>query len=386
MSNKRDEFIKNLSEGVKLTEEQSKAFYERNSEGKLSPQMDELILGYKNYICDLGGGFLNIAELYNDCLKIAEDNEILSDVKLKARIKDFSSSNSNSNKKMLDDVFGMELVTATEFEKEILMLFNHLIFDIQNDKKYNKETGYIAYHCTGDINQKKHDDLKNEIMRIITEAKTFEYKRTRHNDMKPSEPKPIIHVFQVLPNELSKPKTLNEISKVLGKMIDVINQNTKPKEEIPIIEFHFLTTEVEHEAIRGRASHANYKSVNTGLIKEYFEKGYLIRGINTPYKLERKGNELKLQNFDETIIENWPFMKADIVRSRNNGVNSENQEKTATADVLTAYQYPFLRKYLDDEIIYQEELKDKMWEMLKTYMKLYNIDMNQKTKLDEIFK
>ena len=117
---RREKFISELTKGVKLDEKQRQAFYQKNENGSLNPEIGEIIDGYRDYIFDLGGSFLDITELYNKCLKIAKSSELIGDVKLKARIKDFSSSCTNTNTKMLDDVFGVELVTATEFEKEIL--------------------------------------------------------------------------------------------------------------------------------------------------------------------------------------------------------------------------------------------------------------------------
>lgn len=378
-NSRREKFISELTKGVKLDEKQRQAFYQKNENGSLNPEIGEIIDGYRDYIFDLGGSFLDITELYNKCLKIAKSSELIGDVKLKARIKDFSSSCTNTNTKMLDDVFGVELVTATEFEKEILMLFNHLLFDIQNDKKYNKETGYIAYHCTGDFSPKEYGNLEERIKRILGQAKTREYKKSRHSDSKSKNISNLVDVFKILPNELSNPKRLKEISKVLEKMLEYAKMNDILEETIPIIEFHFLTAEVDYEATRGRASHSNYKSVNTKLIKEYYNNGRLIRGINAPLKFVATDNGLTMQQFEETLMENWPFLKDDIVRKRNLGKDKEDLEKVGSSDVLTAYQFPFLRKYIESGKKYQEDLKEEKWGILKTLIILNRIDMRKTT-------
>lgn len=376
-NNKRKKFVSELAEGVKLNETQRQEFYKRNEDESLKPEIGEIIDGYRGYISDLGGEFLHIVELYNECLKIAKSSELIGDTKLKARIKDFSSSYTNTDKKILDDVFGIELVTATEFEKEILILFNHLLFDIQNDKKFNKETGYIAYHCTGDLAKKENDNLEERIKKILEQSKTKEYRKSQHSNSKSKSTNNEVNVFKVLPNELSNPKMFNEVLKVLEKMLEYSKTNDIPREFIPIIEFHFLTAAVEYEATRGKASHSNYKSINTKLIKEYYNNGRLIRGINAPLKFVSTDNGVELQQFDETLIENWPFLKDDIVRKRELGNDKEDLEKVNATDVLTAYQFPFLRKYIDSSKEYQEDLKDEKWGVLKTLILLNKIDMKK---------
>lgn len=381
-NNKRKEFVKGLTEGVTLSEAQIQEFYQKNQDGNMNPEIGQMIDGYKNYIADLGGGFLDIAEVYNQCLKIAKSNELVGNIKLKARIKDFSSSYTNTDKKMLDDVFGMEVVTSTEFEKEIMMLFNHLLFDIQNDKKYNKETGYVAYHCTADLNPKENDDLKEKIQEILEQTKTKEYKKSRHSDSKTKNTSNRVNVFKILPNVISDPDKFNEIANVLEKMLECAKTNEIPPENIPIIEFHFLTSEAEFEATRGRASHANYKSINTRLIKEYYNNGRLMRGINAPIKFVSSNNGLVLQDFDDTLIENWPCLKEDIVKKRNLEDSNENIKKVRSTDKLTAYQFPFLRKYIDGNNEYKEELREEKWGMLKAIIILNRIDMSQKSLKD----
>lgn len=113
---KRKKFISQFAANVKGISGIKKKFYDDTV--KMKPTLGEIADGYRGFIADLGGGFLEIAENYNMCLEIAKNNELIGDVKLKARIKDFSSSRINTDKKILDDVFGMEIVTPTEEEKE----------------------------------------------------------------------------------------------------------------------------------------------------------------------------------------------------------------------------------------------------------------------------
>ncbi len=370
---KRKEFLDRLTSTI--NEISRKKFYEENKEESRQPLIGERVDGYKGFISDLGGEFLEIVENYNQSLQIAKLYELIGDVKLKARIKDFSSSSINSDKKELDDIFGVELVTATEFEKEVLMLFNHLAFNINKDKKYNKKNGYVAYHCMGDFapNEK---NLKERIERTVNGAKAKEYVYTK-GDPNYRNKKNLVNIFPNLSEYISNSRNLNELTKVLSEMIEYMNVVKIPKDKIPVIEFHFFISEVEHEAIRGSASHSNYKKTNTKLIERYFQEGRLIRGINAPWKFTANKDGLQLQDFYDTLLENWPFLKDSIVKRRNEGQEIRDREISSKFDVLTASQLPFLRKYLKGNHEYAEEKKDEKWGLLKALIIAHRIDRTE---------
>jgi len=363
--------VKGIKE-IKLNEE-----IERMKHG-----IEEVIDGYKSFIEALGGGFLEIAENYNECLRIAKMNMLIGDTRLRARIKDFSSSSTNTDKKILDDVFGMEIVTGTEDEKEILMLFNHLAFETSKDKKYNKiNTGYAAYHCMGDLNP-KDENLKEKIIHIVKEAKTREYKYSK-SEPNYNDKKNLVPVFPILQEYISDPDNLNELVRVLEEMVEFMKLTETKKHNIPVIEFHFLTSEKAQEALYGaKANHANYKKANQKLIEDCFLSGKLIRGINAPWKFEGGTNTegLKLQDFYETLSENWPFLKDEIVYKRTLGEEIKDKEKISKYDVLTASQFPFLRKYLNGNYQYNEEKNSEKWGLLKALMIAYKIDKNENYK------
>ena len=118
---------------------------------KRAPTIEEVIEGYKKLIQALGGNFVKFMEAYNKALQIGRKYGFIEST-LTARIKDFSSSQSNTNNKELDDMFGMEIATPTDLEKEKLILFNELIFKNTKSKIWNKpeeQGGYSAYHSTG---------------------------------------------------------------------------------------------------------------------------------------------------------------------------------------------------------------------------------------------
>lgn len=373
---KRQKFIKELATTVDEV-----ALKKMQEEEKFRhPSIGDIANGYRSFIYDLGGGFLDIAEMYEECLKIAKENEIIGEVQLKARIKDFSSSYSNTNVKMLDDVFGMELVTSTEVEKEILILFTQLLFEgVKNkDKKYNKKTGYIAYHYTGDFSPKEYENLEEIIKEKINKTKTKEYIYSK-SEPNYNDKKDLVNVFPKLMKDTTNyPEYLKELTEAMREMLEHAKKIKIEKENIPVIEMHFLTKEVEQEAIRGSASHDAYKKTNTKLIEEYFMRGRLIRGINAPWKFVSNGHGLKLQDFYETILENWPFLRDEIVEKRKEGREEREKNRITKFDKLTASQFPFLRKYIEKDE-YPEELTVEKWGLLKTILIANRIDYNDKS-------
>ena len=47
--------------------------------------------------------------------------------------------------------------------------------------------------------------------------------------------------------------------------------------------------------------------------------GRLIRGINAPWKFESSGQNMVLQDFYKTLLENWPFLRDEIAEKRKAG-------------------------------------------------------------------
>ena len=372
MEDKRKQFLRRLA--VSINKIARNEFDKKDKDMK--PLIGELVDGYKGYIYDLGPGFLDFAEVYNRCIQIAKSNEIIGGARLKVRIKDFSSSLKNTDTKMLDDVFGMELVTATEREKEILMLFNHLIFQIQNDKKYNKRNGYVAYHCTGDFNV-ENVDVANAVNGIIENTETREYKYSKAEPQYDKDK--MVKLFTNLSTIFSTPSEAKGIIQTLEEMIAVMKVAEIKRENVPIIEFHFLTSQVEQEMIRGPANHSKYKKTNEKLIKQFFNEGRLFRGINSPWKFVSNGSGLKLQDFYKTLLENWPFLKKDIVNKRKAGKEAREKDKNSRFDRLLASQFPFLRKYIEaEDEEYPEQFQAEKWGVLKGIMIANRINVNDK--------
>ena len=369
-------------------------FFEQNE--KMKPTMGEIADGYRGYIYDLGEGFLEVVETYNECLQIAKLYGIVENIKVKARIKDFSSSTTNTDIKLLDDVFGMEVVTGrkltdselenpklkktelekSEFEKEVLVLFNHLIFNISKDKILNKKNGYNAYHGMGDFSPKQ-ENLKKTIKNIVNETKTREYKYLK-SEPKYDDKKNMVNVFPRLAKYINNKDNLNKLTEVLEEMIEYMSTIKTPTEGMPIIEFHFLTSVVEHEAIKGGANHFKYKKINPKLIEEYFLNGRLIRGINAPWKFESQGDKMVLQDFYTTLEENWPFLSDEIEQKRKLGKEQREGNRISKFDRLTATQFSFLRKYLDETNRYDEKTEEN-WGLLKAILIANRINFNDES-------
>lgn len=350
-------------------------FIEGLKDNYSEPIFGEVVDGYKEFVQDLGGEFLKFVELYNDCINIAKRNELIGSTKLKARIKDFSSSHTNTDVKLLDDMFGMEVVTATELEKEFFMLFNHLIFKFFNDKKYNKDNGYRAYHCTGDVSVGDYD-IQEKVKEILETAMVREYKYAKHE---PKYDKDLMQkTFVEIPTRIKDAGTYKLMVQTLAEMVQKVKEANLIKDGLPIIEFHFMTSEVEHEAIRGSSSHSRYKNTNDKLIKEFFNTGRLFRGINAPWKFEVKHGKLELQDFYKTLLENWPFLKDDIIAKRRLGREEIDREANGRFDRLLGVQFPFLRKYVGTEgIKYAEKDRIEQWGALKGIIIANRIDLNE---------
>ena len=73
---------------------------------------------YIEFVKSQGQNFIEFIEVLNECIGIAEKYELIGDTNVKARIKDFDSSSRNTEKKAVDDTFGVEIITTTERDKE----------------------------------------------------------------------------------------------------------------------------------------------------------------------------------------------------------------------------------------------------------------------------
>lgn len=345
---------------------------------KREPTIEEVIEGYKKLIQTLGGKFIEFTELYNQALQIAKKYGFIEST-LTARIKDFSSSNSNTDNKELDDMFGMEIATPTELEKEELILFNELIFKNMKSKIWNKteeEGGYSAYHSTGIVQINYNEDLEKQIVDIIKNTTTEEWTSSKDKNLSPDE-RIKKSPFKNLQHYIENPIKLALLVSIMERMIYTIVKGNVKFDEVPIIEFHFLTLEKQREAIIGNAAHSKYKNgLKEQKIKELYDDEKLFRGINAPWKWEGDEEGLKLQEFYVTLAQNWPFLTDSIQTTLATGdgqnairINNEFDEQLASI-------FPFLSKYVDGEICDDPYKQAELWGKFKTLIMHYRLDFS----------
>ena len=345
------------------------------------------VLGYIEYVNSQGENFLNYLEMLNECIKIAEMYELIGPVEIKARIKDFDSSNRNTEKKALDDVFGIEVIPTTERDKEWIMLLTELIFKIEKSIGFNKtDNGYKAYNQMLELKSKEDDFNFDNIKTIIENAKIKQRNSSDPNDISevfkyPNLKKRIEEGKSVEFSDLEKMAML-EITKRVKKFADEIECN-KTDIYMPIIEMQIKTKEAADNAIRGDARHIGYK-LNKGTkfskedlekrIKEYedrikslYEIGYIKRGINAPIKFERINGKIQMQRFERTLVEIYPFLRERIVKDRLElGMKKTREYNKQAAELLTIY--PFLKSYISvkEEFLTEEIRMKKIMEMINT--------------------
>ena len=342
---------------------------------KREPTIDEMIEGYKGFIQDLGGNFIEFAEVYNQALQVAREYGHINS-QLTIRIKDFSSAYSNTDEKELDDMFGMEIATSTEEQQEILTLFNELIFNNVKSKMWNKkeeEGGYSAYHSTGTLQINDEEDLKVKIISMIENTEVEEWSSVKDKNIEPDK-RTKTSPYKNLKKIVEQPLQQKWLVALIRKMLETLQKNDLDIEGIPMIECHFLTLEKQEEAITGNASHSKYKSGLEEKVQQLFDDEKLFRGINAPWKFVGTDKGLKLQNFNETLRQNWPFLdtsiKIRILEGRGESATKMNKE----FDKMLASQFEFLRDYVDGEVCTDPIKKAEIWGKLIMLIMHYRLE------------
>jgi len=367
-----------------LTDEQKRKIRQENERTisemrgyKRGPTINEIIEAYKKFIQDVGGDFLHFAEAYNEVLKVANEYGHMNS-KLTVRIKDFSSANSNTDNKELDDMFGMEVATSTEEQKEILTLFNELIFKNTKSKMWNKtqeEGGYSAYHTTGMVQLKEDEDLQSRIIDIIENTNVEEWTSSKDKNI-PADKRAKTSPYKNLQKLIQNPLEQKWLVALIGKMLEVLKRSDLDIDSIPIIEFHHITLEKQEEAITGSAAHSKYKQGLEEKIQQLFDEEKLFRGINAPWKFVGTDEGLKLQNFNETLRQNWPFLDISIKLKEIEGRGEASNKISRDFDRMLASQFKFLRNYVDGDVCRDPIKKAEIWGKLKMLIMHYRLDFD----------
>ncbi len=327
-------------------------------------EKEEQVDAYIEYISRQGENFVEFVKTLNDCINIAEKYELIGEVGIKARIKDFDSSRRNTDNKALDDVFGIELIPKTERDKEWIMLLTQLTFNIGKNKAFDKPNGYKAYNQMISLKESEDDYDFSKIGDIVRETKVKTRISNNSNedvitDKYPELKAQIIMEQDALNLSELENNALFEIMKKLNEFRSKI-KFFKTCNYMPIIEMQIKTADVAEKAIRGSARHSKYKTKGNDendtknleeddkqendfrdRIKNLYNNGYIKRGINAPIKLERIAGKIKLQNFEQTLLEMYPFLKDDIVRDRISVEKRKTKEYNRQVSYLITI-YPFL--------------------------------------------
>lgn len=293
-------------------------------------KMEREIEAYKDFINEALPGYIKFIEVMNKIITDLEAKGIIGKTKIRARLKAINSSINNTEEKILDDIFGIEIITQNERDKEILMIIIHNLFvkEYIRQKNHNKSNGYFAHHCIGSVKRKSDLTEDLNLQEHILDAQTNELKE-EYRDMSTKEQKKFKR-SDIFTKKLRYPTLVNEIlhkgqiderlQEGIKNALDFANQclNIDPelRKRIPVIEAQFKTTEVEEEIKSGRAQHVKYKKVNEDSIKEQYNQRKLVRGVDFPFMFVRnEDGELEIEQADKTLISMWPFLKDAIQRS-----------------------------------------------------------------------
>lgn len=350
-------------------------------ESKFRQEMDV----YRDLVETSLPGFFSFMEGLNKALNMLEDEFIMSNLEFRARLKDTIGTLKTSDHKPLDDIFGFEIITPNEADKELIMLLINKMFDdkyCSRAKKHNKTNGYKAYHRVGSLKKEHTDSDFDNIEEYILNATTIELKE-EHRDKSREEQKSLTkeELFEevYLYPELRKLIQEGNLSKTT---IDAIiraretvyaNLTDIPEADIPVIELQFKTKEVAEEAKFGTASHNYYKPVDQEKIKKDYVDGKLIRGIHYPFKFQRMNGRMVLQTSNLTLFEMFPFLKDTIIKYK-----MENPKPISSYNMHFAIVFPALKPYVRELAkkepyhVTKNTNKYSVWEILKS--KIINPD------------
>lgn len=334
---------------------------------------------YKTFVSEAVCGYVMFMELINQIVTKLEDNGIIGKTKVKGRIKSINSSMNNTEEKILDDIFGFEIVTQNEKDKEILMVVIHNLFDEKyaRHKNHNKSNGYYAHHCTGSV--KKNLDEKEDLERHILEAKTYELK-TEYRDMTHKEQKK--HKkdeifcqkprYPILRKEILERNNVdNNLKKNLEDTIEFairsLQNNPEAKRALPIMEMQFKTVDVEKEAKYGKAQHVKYKEVKEEEILGAYKNRKLVRGVDFPFTFTRNDNRnMEIEHSNETLTTMWPFLNNAIMEYHKTHKSSIQNYDMYFVKIFPELEPYIIRNTLKEPSLQVDGYNEEMaWGLLK---------------------
>ena len=106
---------------------------------------------YRLFISEALPGYICFMEALNNTINALQEKNTIGKTKLRARLKAVNSALINTQKKILDDVFGFEIVTDSERDKEVLMLLIHNLFIEKYFSKIFPDLGpYVIKNLTNE--------------------------------------------------------------------------------------------------------------------------------------------------------------------------------------------------------------------------------------------
>ena len=206
----------------------------------------ENIFEYNKYVYQQQEHFIIIMNYIDNIInEMLENGEISEYGEFRARIKSPKSALKNDPVKALDDVFGMEIITATEFEYEKIMKELEEFMTVQKSKDHNKKNGYKAKH------------------RMMT---------------------------------------------LMRDKLEILGIPNSKFEEIPMIEFQFKTFQTLMQVETGTAKHSDYKNEDMAAIQEKYDK-YGCDPYELPTMWVSKGGKMVMLTPDEAMKKIYPLLK-----------------------------------------------------------------------------
>ena len=116
----------------------------------------QYLYAYSKYVMQQEEQFRKIMEFVNTLINNMKENADISEyVELRARIKAARSALANDAHKTLDDAFGMEIVTTTEEEIDIILEELERWMKSTKVRNHDKPNGYKAKHRVMDFDDDK---------------------------------------------------------------------------------------------------------------------------------------------------------------------------------------------------------------------------------------
>lgn len=322
-------------------------------------QLSEELDAYRMHVSENIPGYILFMEALNELITGLEAKQIIGKTQIKSRVKAAKSAVKNSREKGLDDIFGFNIITQSERDKEILMLIIHNLFVRKyiQEKTYDKSNGYKAHHCIGAVKTKITGEEIKGLEDHILQSKTYkpkeEYRDSSSKKRRELGKKGVLEQVdrypilraEILQNGELSGNLQNAFADALLFLDAYLLPGTETRINMPVMEVQFKTSEVEKDATCGRAKHMNYKKINPEQISKDYMSRKLVRGIDFPFRFFRNmdNGRMELESTKETLISMWPFLEETI----------KEYEKTSTAplasyDMYMTKIFPDLQPYVEE--------------------------------------